>query len=164
MKTRDQFNQPKMCKEDNFIDNLIRGMLNQELEARDVNFVEDVRDHLFDTSEGGVNGGKDLVAISIQVITLFTLLLNSLPWGIFIYTIAKINPNNSGQISMYNRNNTDPLRLILALEFFSQGSLFRSNDVRLICVIINLGKVSINVRQGSGHLMLWPCSCRISYH
>ena len=69
VKTRDQFNQPKMCKEDNFIDNLIRGMLSQELEARDVNFVEDVRDHLFDTSEGGVNGGKDLVALSIQVIT-----------------------------------------------------------------------------------------------
>ena len=66
--TRNQFNNPKiLTSKPTFMDELIRGMANQELGLRDISFVEDIRNHLFDEPKRN-EGGKDLVAISIQVI------------------------------------------------------------------------------------------------
>ena len=66
--TRNQFNNPKiLTSKPTFIDELIRGMANQELGLRDISFVDDIRIHLFDEPKRN-EGGKDLVALSIQVI------------------------------------------------------------------------------------------------
>ena len=65
VRTRKQFVNPKLMSSSTYMDNLIRGMVNQELGLRDISFEDDVRNHLFEGLEG--DGGLDLVALSIQV-------------------------------------------------------------------------------------------------
>ena len=57
------FNPMDMNSSDTF-DGLVRGLTEEETRAWDSNFVEDIRNHLFEASKDG--GGFDLVAINIQ--------------------------------------------------------------------------------------------------
>jgi len=61
---KEVFFQPKRLKAPGFFDGLIRGMTDERTKAADSDFVDDIRNHLFETSPG--SGGLDLVAINIQ--------------------------------------------------------------------------------------------------
>ena len=60
----DQFFSPATMKKTGFLDGLVRGMSEQGSQLWDNNFVEDLRNHLFESSSG--RGGLDLVAVNIQ--------------------------------------------------------------------------------------------------
>merc|ERR1712209_388642 len=60
----DQFFNPGTMKSQGFLDGLVRGMSEQGSQLWDNSFVEDLRNHLFESSSG--RGGLDLVAVNIQ--------------------------------------------------------------------------------------------------
>jgi len=64
MNLKEVFFQPKEMKTPGFFDGLIRGLTDERSKAADSDFVDDIRNHLFETSSGA--GGLDLVAINIQ--------------------------------------------------------------------------------------------------
>ena len=55
---------PAPLKRTGFLDGLVRGMTEQGGQLWDNSFVEDLRNHLFESSAG--RGGLDLVAVNIQ--------------------------------------------------------------------------------------------------
>jgi len=59
-----QFFSPATLKQTGFLDGLVRGMAEQGSQLQDNSFVEDIRNHLFESSTG--RGGLDLVAVNIQ--------------------------------------------------------------------------------------------------
>ena len=61
---REMFFKPMDMNSSDTFDGLVRGLAEEEARAWDSNFVEDVRNHLFEASKDG--GGFDLVAINIQ--------------------------------------------------------------------------------------------------
>ena len=61
------FFSPATMKGAGFMDGLVRGMAQQGSQLWDSSFVEDIRNHLFESSPG--RGGLDLVAVNIQVAT-----------------------------------------------------------------------------------------------
>jgi len=61
---RELFFKPASLKSPGFLDGLIRGMSEQGSGLWDSVFIEDVRNHLFESSPG--RGGLDLVAVNIQ--------------------------------------------------------------------------------------------------
>ena len=61
------FFSPATMKGAGFMDGLVRGMAQQGSQLWDSSFVEDIRNHLFESSPG--RGGLDLVAVNIQVDT-----------------------------------------------------------------------------------------------
>ena len=71
LKMADQFFKPASLKQTGFLDGLVRGMTQQGSQLWDGNFVEDLRNHLFESSKG--RGGLDLVAVNIQVSVMWTL-------------------------------------------------------------------------------------------
>jgi len=64
MNLKEVFFRPKEMKTPGFFDGLIRGLTDERTKAADADFVDDIRNHLFETSKGA--GGLDLVAINIQ--------------------------------------------------------------------------------------------------
>jgi len=64
LEMKDQFFKPSSLKRAGFLDGLVRGMTEQGSQLWDSSFVEDVRNHLFESSRG--RGGLDLVAVNIQ--------------------------------------------------------------------------------------------------
>ena len=65
MNTKEVFFKPAdMKKQSKLLDDLARGLTQQEGEVWDNNFVKDVTDHLFEGKRG--KGGLDLVALNIQ--------------------------------------------------------------------------------------------------
>ena len=60
------FFSPATMKGAGFMDGLVRGMAQQGSQLWDSSFVEDIRNHLFESSPG--RGGLDLVAVNIQVL------------------------------------------------------------------------------------------------
>jgi len=64
LKMSDQFFNPGTMKSQGFLDGLVRGMSEQGSQLWDNSFVEDLRNHLFESSSG--RGGLDLVAVNIQ--------------------------------------------------------------------------------------------------
>jgi len=58
------FFSPATMKGAGFMDGLVRGMAQQGSQLWDSSFVEDIRNHLFESSPG--RGGLDLVAVNIQ--------------------------------------------------------------------------------------------------
>merc|ERR1711976_41870 len=60
----EQFFKPASLKSTGFLDGLVRGMTEQGSQLWDNSFVEDLRNHLFESSSG--RGGLDLVAVNIQ--------------------------------------------------------------------------------------------------
>jgi peroxidase len=61
---REVFFQPKELARPGFLDGMVRGMSGQGSQAWDSSFVDDIRNHLFESSPG--KGGLDLVALNIQ--------------------------------------------------------------------------------------------------
>ena len=59
-----QFFSPDELKSPGFLDGLVRGMTKQGGQLWDNKFVEDLRNHLFESRPG--RGGLDLVAVNIQ--------------------------------------------------------------------------------------------------
>ena len=59
-----QFFSPATMKSTGFLDGLVRGMTEQGGQLWDNSFVEDLRNHLFESRPG--RGGLDLVAVNIQ--------------------------------------------------------------------------------------------------
>jgi len=64
LQMKDQFFKPSSMKNVGFLDGLVRGMTEQGSQLWDNSFVEDLRNHLFESSPG--RGGLDLVAVNIQ--------------------------------------------------------------------------------------------------
>ena len=64
LEMKDQFFKPASLKNIGFLDGLVRGMTEQGSQLWDNSFVEDLRNHLFESSPG--RGGLDLVAVNIQ--------------------------------------------------------------------------------------------------
>jgi len=64
LEMRDQFFKPSSLRNAGFLDGLVRGMTEQGSQLWDNSFVEDLRNHLFESSPG--RGGLDLVAVNIQ--------------------------------------------------------------------------------------------------
>merc|ERR1712117_793520 len=64
LEMKDQFFKPASLKKFGFLDGLVRGMSEQGSQLWDNSFVEDIRNHLFESSSG--RGGLDLVAVNIQ--------------------------------------------------------------------------------------------------
>ena len=64
MNLKDVFFQPKEMKKLGMMDGLLRGLTDERTKAADSDFVDDLRNHLFETSRNA--GGLDLVAINIQ--------------------------------------------------------------------------------------------------
>jgi len=65
MKMREMFFRPSMLRRDSgLLNDLVRGMAGQESEAWDDAFSEDVKNHLFEVTQGA--GGMDLPAMNIQ--------------------------------------------------------------------------------------------------
>merc|ERR1711902_464053 len=64
LEMKDQFFKPASLKRIGFLDGLVRGMTEQGSQLWDNSFVEDIRNHLFESSPG--RGGLDLVAVNIQ--------------------------------------------------------------------------------------------------
>jgi len=64
MNLKEVFFQPKEMKEPGFFDGLLRGLVLDSSKAADSDFVDEVRNHLFEKSDK--SGGLDLVAINIQ--------------------------------------------------------------------------------------------------
>jgi peroxidase len=64
MDLKQMFFKPEEMKAAGMLDNLVHGMMMQESQASDSDFVDDVRNHLFESQEGA--GGLDLVALNIQ--------------------------------------------------------------------------------------------------
>jgi len=64
LQMKDQFFKPSSLKNIGFLDGLVRGMTEQGSQLWDSSFVEDLRNHLFESSPG--RGGLDLVAVNIQ--------------------------------------------------------------------------------------------------
>ena len=60
----EQFFKPATLKSKGFVDGLLRGMAEQGSQLWDSSFVEDLRNHMFESSKG--RGGLDLVAVNIQ--------------------------------------------------------------------------------------------------
>jgi peroxidase len=60
----DVFFKPKMISAVGTLDRLVRGLVTEEPRAWDASFVDNLRNHLFETRAG--RGGLDLVAINIQ--------------------------------------------------------------------------------------------------
>jgi len=60
----EQFFNPATLKSKGFVDGLLRGMAEQGSQLWDSSFVEDLRNHMFESSKG--RGGLDLVAVNIQ--------------------------------------------------------------------------------------------------
>merc|ERR1719512_527595 len=60
----EQFFNPATLKSRGFVDGLLRGMAEQGSQLWDNSFVEDLRNHMFESSKG--RGGLDLVAVNIQ--------------------------------------------------------------------------------------------------
>merc|ERR1712012_1213252 len=61
---RELFFKPASLRNPAFLDGLVRGMSEQGSQLWDNSFVEDLRNHLFESSSG--RGGLDLVAVNIQ--------------------------------------------------------------------------------------------------
>ena len=59
-----QFFSPATMKSTGFLDGLVRGMTEQGGQLWDNSFVDDLRNHLFESRPG--RGGLDLVAVNIQ--------------------------------------------------------------------------------------------------
>ena len=64
MNLKDVFFRPKEMKKLGMMDGLLRGLTDERTKAADSDFVDDLRNHLFETSRNA--GGLDLVAINIQ--------------------------------------------------------------------------------------------------
>merc|ERR1712121_234864 len=64
LKMSEQFFKPASLKSAGFLDGLVRGMTEQGLQLWDHSFVEDLRNHLFESRSG--SGGLDLVAVNVQ--------------------------------------------------------------------------------------------------
>jgi len=64
LEMKDQFFKPASLKNIGFLDGLVRGMTEQGSQLWDNSFVEDIRNHLFESTPG--RGGLDLVAVNIQ--------------------------------------------------------------------------------------------------
>merc|ERR1711963_260178 len=64
MNLKEVFFQPKEMKEPGFFDGLLRGLVLDSSKAADSDFVDEVRNHLFEKSDK--SGGLDLVAVNIQ--------------------------------------------------------------------------------------------------
>ena len=60
----EQFFNPATLKPRGFVDGLLRGMAEQGSQLWDSSFVDDLRNHMFESSKG--RGGLDLVAVNIQ--------------------------------------------------------------------------------------------------
>ena len=64
MNLKEVFFQPKEMKNPGFFDGLLRGLMDERAKAADSDFVDEIRNHLFEKSDH--SGGLDLVAINIQ--------------------------------------------------------------------------------------------------
>jgi len=64
LKMSEQFFKPASLKSTGFLDGLVRGMTEQGSQLWDHSFVEDLRNHLFESRSG--SGGLDLVAVNVQ--------------------------------------------------------------------------------------------------
>ena len=64
MRLKEVFFQPKEMKAPGFFDGLLRGLLDEKAKAADSDFVDELRNHLFENSLN--QGGLDLVALNIQ--------------------------------------------------------------------------------------------------
>ena len=64
LEMKDQFFKPASLKKIGFFDGLVHGIIEQGSQLWDSSFVEDLRNHLFESSPG--QGGLDLVAVNIQ--------------------------------------------------------------------------------------------------
>ena len=65
MSLRKVFNKGVILNDRNFVENNMRGLVEDELPAFDGSFVEDIMNHLFEADEGD-DGGLDLTALNIQ--------------------------------------------------------------------------------------------------
>jgi len=64
MNLKEVFFQPKEMKKPGFFDGLLRGLIDEKAKAADSDFVDEIRNHLFEKSDK--SGGLDLVALNIQ--------------------------------------------------------------------------------------------------
>merc|ERR1719410_3388223 len=64
MNLKEVFFQPKEMKKPGFFDGLLRGLMDERAKAADSDFVDEIRNHLFEKSDK--SGGLDLVALNIQ--------------------------------------------------------------------------------------------------
>lgn len=64
MNLKEVFFQPKEMKKPGFFDGLLRGLMDERAKAADSDFVDEIRNHLFEKSDQ--SGGLDLVALNIQ--------------------------------------------------------------------------------------------------
>ena len=64
MNLKEVFFQPSEMKEPGFFDGLLRGLMEDRAKAADADFVDEIRNHLFEKSDR--TGGLDLVALNIQ--------------------------------------------------------------------------------------------------
>ena len=64
MNLKEVFFQPKEMKKPGFFDGLLRGLMDEKAKAADSDFVDEIRNHLFEKSDK--SGGLDLVALNIQ--------------------------------------------------------------------------------------------------
>jgi len=64
MSLKEVFFQPKAMQSPGMLDGLIRGLTDEQTKASDSNFVEDLRNHLFEVEPN--SGGLDLIALNIQ--------------------------------------------------------------------------------------------------
>merc|ERR1719341_2314748 len=60
------FNRGDILNDRNFVENNMRGLVEDEMPDFDGSFVDDIINHLFEDEDGGLNGGFDLAALNIQ--------------------------------------------------------------------------------------------------